>query len=169
MVSKYIPLLIPTKPKKPLSSAGSASKRATHDKERERNIWEIKTELASDSVNINYLAKLIAKDHGLSAHLLEVANSSYFGLRKHVETVKDAVLILGLDATRRYVMSEPSLTQPAQVDLQTSVDVVVLPESRSNPWSALFGEISQAKDYSDTVQNTGFADTERIDPVHRRT
>lgn len=51
------------------------------------------------------LARGIAKDQGLSARVLRVANSSFYGLPRKVGSMQDAVVVLGLDSIRSLVMS----------------------------------------------------------------
>lgn len=51
------------------------------------------------------LARKIAQDQGLSARVLRVANSSFYGLQRKVGSIQDAVVVLGFDAIRSLVMS----------------------------------------------------------------
>jgi HD-like signal output (HDOD) protein len=51
------------------------------------------------------LAHKMAKDQGLSARVLRVANSSFYGLPRKVGSMQDAVVVLGLDVIRSLVMS----------------------------------------------------------------
>lgn len=44
------------------------------------------------------LARIIASDQALVARLLRIANSSFYGLRGKVETIPDAIAVLGLRA-----------------------------------------------------------------------
>ncbi|MBI4938772.1 MAG: HDOD domain-containing protein [Nitrosomonadales bacterium] len=51
------------------------------------------------------LARKITQDQGLSARVLRVANSSFYGLQRKVGSIQDAVVVLGFDAIRSLVMS----------------------------------------------------------------
>ncbi len=51
------------------------------------------------------LAHKIAQDQGLSARVLRVANSSFYGLPRKVGSIQDAVVVLGFDAVRSLVLS----------------------------------------------------------------
>ncbi|MBF0377591.1 MAG: HDOD domain-containing protein [Desulfamplus sp.] len=51
----------------------------------------------SPSVSMNDIAKIIQYDPAVTANLLRTCNSAYFGLPNPVESVKDAVAILGID------------------------------------------------------------------------
>lgn len=55
-------------------------------------------ELVQDSrSSMNDLAKIIGFDQALTANILKVCNSAYFGLSKTVESVQQAIVYLGLD------------------------------------------------------------------------
>lgn len=51
------------------------------------------------------LANKIAQGHGLSAKVLRVANSAFYGLPRKVGSIQDAVVVLGFDTTRSLVLS----------------------------------------------------------------
>jgi len=46
------------------------------------------------------LARVISTDQALSAKLLRLANSPYYGFARHIATVRDAVVLLGFRAVR---------------------------------------------------------------------
>lgn len=158
MVSKRIPLLSPGKPPQREHLAVEAGKRAPPDKAREANISAIKSELASDSVNLMRLGELITQDPDLTAHLLTVANSSYFGLRRRIEAVKDAVLVLGLDATRRCVMEIDHLDNHSPVAANHPNTSPTTEDQVDSPWSVLFGQNPTRPTFVDS-RPTGFPDT----------
>ncbi|MFA7399835.1 MAG: HDOD domain-containing protein [Sideroxydans sp.] len=51
------------------------------------------------------LAHKITQDQGLSAKVLRVANSTFYGLPRKVGSVQDAVMVLGFDTLRSLVLS----------------------------------------------------------------
>lgn len=51
------------------------------------------------------MAHKIALDQGLSAKVLRVANSSFYGLPREVGSIQDAVTVLGFDTVRSLVLS----------------------------------------------------------------
>lgn len=59
-----------------------------------------------DNVSIDQIADLIEEDTSISAGLLRWANSALFGQRHQVDTVKRAVLVLGLDIVEGLILSE---------------------------------------------------------------
>ena len=56
-----------------------------------------------EDVAASELSRRISADAALSAHLLRIVNSSYYGLSRRIGTVSDALAVLGLDLVRRTV------------------------------------------------------------------
>ncbi len=54
------------------------------------------------SVDMEHLEALITRDVGLSYRLLRYINSAFFGLRREVTSVRQALVMLGLDNIRRW-------------------------------------------------------------------
>lgn len=51
------------------------------------------------------LAHQIAQDQGLSARVLRVANSSFYGMPRKIGSIQDAVMVMGFDSVRSLVLS----------------------------------------------------------------
>src|SRR3989338_7357191 len=51
------------------------------------------------------LARKIAQDQGLSAKVLQVANSSFYGLPRKIGSVQDAVTVIGISCVRSLALS----------------------------------------------------------------
>ncbi|MBI5938454.1 MAG: HDOD domain-containing protein [Betaproteobacteria bacterium] len=64
---------------------------------------EISREMRSDDPDFNRVAKLISRDVGLAASFLKTANSPYYGFRHKARSVRDALVILGLDVAGRTI------------------------------------------------------------------
>jgi putative nucleotidyltransferase with HDIG domain len=60
---------------------------------------------ANEDVDIGQLARQIAHDQTLTARLLRLANSSFYGLPSRVGTINEAVVILGFRAVRSMVLA----------------------------------------------------------------
>lgn len=159
MLSKYIPLLSPSKPLKPVADGASASRQEAKQA-REKIISTIKAELASEPINLARLAEKIDNDPGLKAHLVTMANSSYFGLRRHIVSAKDALLILGLDATRHCVMTGAYLAQGNPVEGQTTQATTAKPVIEK--WADVLGRSQVSTTFADTG-STGFPHTIPVD------
>lgn len=57
------------------------------------------------------LAELVLKDPGLTARLLKIANSSYYGFRHEVSSIQQAIVMMGLNAVKYFVLSLTVLNQ----------------------------------------------------------
>ncbi len=66
---------------------------------------EIMTKLQNPTVPLKEIAEIISQDIGMSAKMLQIVNSSFFGVAKHIESVERAVSLLGLDIIRSLVLS----------------------------------------------------------------
>ena len=66
---------------------------------------DIIEELQSPSASIQKVGQIISRDIGMSAKILQLVNSAFFGLRKHVSTPLQAVNLLGLETIKALVLS----------------------------------------------------------------
>lgn len=62
--------------------------------------------LQSSDATTEAVARIIAKDIGMTTRILQLANSAFFGLPKGVSTVDRAVAYLGLDTVGSLVLSQ---------------------------------------------------------------
>jgi len=69
------------------------------------SIAELLASFADDDVDVEQISRQIARDQGLTARVLRVANSSFYGLQSRVGTVHEAVVILGFRAVRSMVLA----------------------------------------------------------------
>ncbi len=63
----------------------------------------INVEMGREEPDFNQVASVIASDVGLAAGLISLANSPYYGLRKRVRSVNEALMMLGLSSTSRAI------------------------------------------------------------------
>ncbi len=68
-------------------------------------------ELQSDTVSIKRIAAVISEDISLTAKILQMINSAYFGLSRRVDSVSQAVNMLGLEAVRGLVLTAGAFSQ----------------------------------------------------------
>jgi HD-like signal output (HDOD) protein len=66
---------------------------------------EIKREAESKTASIRAIGAIISKDMGMTAKILQMVNSAYFGLRGSVSTAEQAVSLLGLDTVQALVLT----------------------------------------------------------------
>src|SRR5213592_1299526 len=63
------------------------------------------------------VARLIELDPSLTASLLRLVNSPFFGMRREICNVSEAVMVLGMGAVRRMVLSLAVVTPMRKEDV----------------------------------------------------
>lgn len=66
---------------------------------------ELMAELRSDDPSVVKIGRIISSDVGMSAKILQLANSAFIGLRCHVSSPTQAVAMIGCDLVRALVLS----------------------------------------------------------------
>ena len=74
-------------------------------------------ELESDSSSMEQIGAMIGGDIAMSAKVLQLVNSSFFGLAQHVSCPKHAVALLGLNVIRPLVLLAGAYSQCDNPDL----------------------------------------------------
>ena len=67
--------------------------------------FELAKELQSENASMKRVGEIISRDVGMTAEVLKLVNSSYFGLPRHVASPADAAMLLGLDTIVALVFS----------------------------------------------------------------
>lgn len=68
-------------------------------------VGDVLSSFANDEADIGLICRQIARDQSLTARLLRVANSSFYGLQCRIATINDAVVVLGFRAVRSMVLT----------------------------------------------------------------
>lgn len=68
-------------------------------------VSQLLASFGNEEVDVDQIARQIGHDQGLTARVLRVANSSFYGLQSKVGTINEAVVILGFRAVRSMVMA----------------------------------------------------------------
>lgn len=68
-------------------------------------VCELLASFGNEEMDVGQLSRQIAWDQALTARLLRVANSSFYGLQSRVATINDAVVLLGFRAVRSMVLA----------------------------------------------------------------
>lgn len=68
-------------------------------------VSELLASFSNEDIDVDQIAAQIAKDQGLTARVLRVANSSFYGLQTRVGTIHEAVVVLGFRAVRSMVLA----------------------------------------------------------------
>ena len=63
----------------------------------------IHAEMQKDEPDFKQLSDIISADVALSASLISITNSPYFGLRGHVHSTREAMMVLGLNITSKAI------------------------------------------------------------------
>jgi HD-like signal output (HDOD) protein len=66
---------------------------------------EIVKELQSPNSSLKKVGEIISKDMGMTAKVLQLVNSAFFGVPRHISTLGQAVNLLGLDTVKALVLS----------------------------------------------------------------
>lgn len=72
--------------------------------------------LRDENVSITKLAELVANDQVISAKVLRLANSSYYGAGRNVAGISDAVKLIGLNAFRNLVIASSMVSAFPKVE-----------------------------------------------------
>jgi len=72
---------------------------------------ELLEELQSPKGSLQKVGDIIAKDVGMTAKILQLVNSAFFGLTRHVSTPGQAVSWLGIDTVKALVLSVQVFSQ----------------------------------------------------------
>ncbi len=65
---------------------------------------ELITELRSEKTTINRVGDIVAKDPAMTAKVLQLVNSAYFGLPRRISSPPQAVALLGVDTIKALVL-----------------------------------------------------------------
>lgn len=68
-------------------------------------VLEVIASFSETDPDFTLLANKISQDQGLSAKVLRVANSSFYGLSRKVGSIQEAITVLGFDCIRSVVLS----------------------------------------------------------------
>jgi putative nucleotidyltransferase with HDIG domain len=67
-------------------------------------VQEVIASFRNDNLDSATLANKIAQDQGLSAKVLRVANSSFYGFPRKISSIQDATMVMGFNSVRSLVL-----------------------------------------------------------------
>jgi response regulator RpfG family c-di-GMP phosphodiesterase len=86
---------------------------------------EFTKELRKDSPSLEHIGEIISRDIGMTAKILQLVNSAFFGLAQPVSNPTEAVIYLGLNTIRSLALSVEIFSQYDQKVCQSfSLDVL---------------------------------------------
>ncbi len=74
-------------------------------------------ELQKPNASLNQIGELISRDVGMSAKILKIVNSAYFGLLAKINSVERAVTYLGLETINSLVLAAEIFSTYEEIDL----------------------------------------------------
>ena len=75
---------------------------------------ELVNEMRSPNVSMKKIGEIIAKDLGMTAKILQMVNSAFFGIRRRISSPGEAVSLLGLDTIMTLVLTINVFSQVKQ-------------------------------------------------------
>ncbi len=79
---------------------------------------EITAKLQSPDVGLDEIADIIARDIGMTAKILKLVNSAFFGMSREISAPKEAVAHLGLDTIKALVLSTQAFALLKSPDIE---------------------------------------------------
>ena len=67
--------------------------------------WRLTDELSSDDVSLAAIGDIVAAEPGMAIKVLQMVNSAFFGLRREIVDVRQAVSLLGADTIAALVLT----------------------------------------------------------------
>ncbi len=115
---------------------------------------EINEELKDPDVSIKKVGEIISRDPGMAAKILQLANSAFFGRRKEVSNISEAVSYVGLNRVDQLILALCAFTELSPVES----DSFSLEEIWSHSNSIALGAKKIAEDQraSNTVRDDSF-------------
>lgn len=68
-------------------------------------IMEVLRVIDSGAAEMMVLDRLISNDQGLASRILRIANSPFYGMSTHIDTIKDACVLLGVHTLRHLTLA----------------------------------------------------------------
>ncbi len=103
----------------------------------------LQRQLEDPDAGVGQMAELVEKDIGMTAKLLKLTNSAFFGLRRSVSSVREALQVLGVDTVRSLLLMEGFLNQ-MRMGLPRGIDLAQV-EDRSYSVARMARKMAQAE------------------------
>lgn len=117
---------------------------------------EIIEELKSPKGSIKRVGKIVEKDLGMTAKILQLVNSSFFGLPSHVSNPSQAVILLGIDTIKALALTI-GLFSKFDTSILNTLNIKKIYEHSLNT-GAIAREIAKAENMDmETIDNSFMA------------
>lgn len=67
------------------------------------NFVEIMSLINQEDINIDKLAEVISRDALMTAQIIRLSNSVYYGSKIHIESINEAIVRIGLDSLKKWI------------------------------------------------------------------
>lgn len=90
---------------------------------------ELRDKLQGSEVSPKEIGEVISKDIAMSAKILQLVNSAFFGLRRQAATPAEAVVLLGLDTVRSLVLTMQLFSRVSKSEIKGFSEAALLSHS----------------------------------------
>ncbi len=121
-------------------------------------VQEVMQMLDSEDLAVNALARKVEHDAAISAKVLKLANSSYYGVTRAIKNIDDAIAILGLSKLRTLVIASgvtSAVTQLPDLDLKAFWRHSLVTASVSREIAKVIGEDAELAYIAGLLSNIG--------------
>ncbi len=97
---------------------------------------ELRVALEEDGATVKRVAEILCQDMGMSAKILSLVNSAFFGLRRTVESLQEAVAFLGTETIKVLVLAHGLFDQTGVLETKVLTLEDIWRHSLSVAWGA---------------------------------
>jgi len=98
---------------------------------------QIMKEIQSSGACVASVGKIVSKDMGMTAKVLQLVNSAFFSIPRHISNVQDAVVLLGIDVVKTLILGIEVFSKVSQNTMS------ILPVNKINDHCVRTGAIVQ--------------------------
>jgi len=110
--------------------------------------------LQSPEVSVQQIGATLARDMGMTAKVLQLVNSAFFGLRRHITSPEEAVMFLGIDTVKALALSASAFSSfDASRCPQFSIEEL---QRHSTQVAAIAREIAASRNLYGPAQDDAF-------------
>ncbi|MGA1825955.1 MAG: HDOD domain-containing protein [bacterium] len=119
---------------------------------------EVRNELNSPSASIDRVGEIISKDVSMTAKILQMINSAYFGLRSKITSTQHAVVLLGIDTIKTLMLTTHVFSKFNEVQLKGfNIDEVIKHSMKTGAFASQIAKTeNQNNEIVDEARLAGF-------------
>ncbi|MFC1782994.1 HDOD domain-containing protein [Planctomycetota bacterium] len=106
---------------------------------------ELMEQLHSDNASVEAVGEIVSRDVGMTAKILQLVNSAFFGIKQRIANIPRAVTLLGLDTIKALVLSVKIFSQFTPLKLENFSPSSLWDHSSTvGKWSQLIAKMENA-------------------------